>query len=337
MSPTPSRVRGKYVGTTWAQIGPGGNQKNAKFAGLANWDTTDGVDMDELDVVYDTRAVFRLDFEDEFVTNVEHSLLNSTGLVTEADVNLDGPRPYLLSNIATNMLRPLDSSKVYEFASEADDDDATVGFKSVRVAVLSNTDVNFDGVTSALDRAIVVSNLGMDAGALMHHGDIDNDGDVDQDDLAMFTLLPGDYNDNNELDTGDLDLQAAAIAGGQNPSEFDLNGDGVVDYDGDRIMWLHELKKVYVGDADLNGEFDSADFVTVFVAGKYETGAEAGWAEGDWDANLAFDSGDFVAAFIEGGYETGEYPGGVQAVPEPTSLVLALCGLLGCLRAARRR
>ncbi len=85
--------------------------------------------------------------------------------------------------------------------------------------------------------------------------------------------LPGDYNQNGELDVEDLNLQASAIVGGQNPPEFDLNEDGVVDYDGDRIAWLHELKKVYVGDVDLNGEFDSLDFVAVFVAGDYETGS----------------------------------------------------------------
>ena len=139
----------------------------------------------------------------------------------------------------------------------------------------------------------------------------------------------GDYDGNGALDVGDLDLQAAAIASGLNPAEFDLNGDGVVDFDGDRMMWLHELKKVYVGDADLNGFFDSADFVAVFVAGKYETGAAAGWAEGDWDANLLFDSGDFVAAFVDGGYEQGRFPEAVQAVPEPGSLVLLLISLLG--------
>ncbi len=148
--------------------------------------------------------------------------------------------------------------------------------------------------------------------------------------------LTGDYNSNGELDAGDLDLQAAAIAGGQDPPGFDLTGDGAVNGD-DRIFWLHDLKSTWVGDADLNGLFDSGDFVAVFIEGLYETGEAAGWAQGDWNADLVFDSGDFVAAFIDGGYEIGAFPGAVQAVPEPSSLVLALLSLAGLLGWARRR
>ena len=89
--------------------------------------------------------------------------------------------------------------------------------------------------------------------------------------------VEGDYNDNGELDAGDLDLQAVAIDDGLDPPEFDLTGDGSVNGD-DRIFWLHDLKVTWVGDADLNGLFDSGDFVAVFIEGLYETGEAAGWA-----------------------------------------------------------
>ncbi len=147
--------------------------------------------------------------------------------------------------------------------------------------------------------------------------------------------IAGDYNNNGELDAEDLDLQAVEIAGGQNPPAFDLTGDGLVNED-DRVFWLHDLKSTWVGDADLDGFFDSADFVAVFVEGKYETGEAAAWAEGDWNADLVFDSGDFVAAFIDGGYEIGAFPGAVQAVPEPSAIVLSLLGLF-TLAGLRRR
>ena len=148
--------------------------------------------------------------------------------------------------------------------------------------------------------------------------------------------IAGDYNGNGELDVEDLDLQAVEIAGGQDPPAFDLTGDGLVNED-DRIFWLHDLKSTWVGDADLDGFFDSADFVAVFVEGKYETGEGAGWAQGDWNADLVFDSGDFVSAFVDGGYEIGAFPGAVKAVPEPSSLMLTLLSLAGLLTWTRRR
>ena len=102
----------------------------------------------------------------------------------------------------------------------------------------------------------------------------------------------------------------------------------------DHGIWVHELKKTWFGDADLNGEFNSNDFVQVFQAGKYETALSAGWAEGDWDASGTFESGDFVVAFQDGGYELGSLPP-VGAVPEPTSVLLLVIGLMGV--AVRRR
>ena len=202
---------GEFVGTTWGQVAAGGNSANAKYVGLANWDTTDGVSPEELDEVYRIRAAFRIGtFGDELFTNVEHLLLNSTGLVTSADVDLGQPRPTLLTGIGTNMLRPLDLGRVNDFADNAEEDNATIGFKSVRVALLSNTDINLDGVTDAADRQIVSDNLGMEQ-AMLFDGDVDNDGDVDEDDLSMFSVLRGDYNNNGQIDLGDIDILAARV------------------------------------------------------------------------------------------------------------------------------
>ena len=76
----------------------------------------------------------------------------------------------------------------------------------------------------------------------------------------------------------------------------------------------------------------------VFVSGKYETNANAGWEDGDWNADLKFGSSDMVAAFVAGGYEQGKRPqAAISAVPEPHSIMLVLLGLAGLLGVMRRR
>ncbi|MCP4190086.1 MAG: PEP-CTERM sorting domain-containing protein [Planctomycetaceae bacterium] len=147
----------------------------------------------------------------------------------------------------------------------------------------------------------------------------------------------GDYNGNGLLDAGDLDLNAAVGIPAQDLA-YDLNNDGIVNT-ADRVVWVNDLKNTWMGDADLNGVFDSGDLVTVFAAAKYETGQEASWGQGDWSGDQKFDSGDLVVAFSNAGYEAGERPGGPNpavAVPEPSTAGL-LVAALGLLLLRRRR
>jgi hypothetical protein len=148
----------------------------------------------------------------------------------------------------------------------------------------------------------------------------------------------GDYNNNGVLDEPDLNLQADEIVKGPAADlSFDLTNDGQVNFD-DRKMWVEDeqLKYTYIGDANLDLEFNSSDMVQVFVGGKYETLQEATWGEGDFTGDKVFDSGDMVAAFAGGGYEKGPRGQNPPAVPEPTSITLLLLGLLGAVSLSRR-
>jgi hypothetical protein len=151
--------------------------------------------------------------------------------------------------------------------------------------------------------------------------------------------MPGDFDSNSLLDAADINALTMEILSGGNSLIYDLNGDGRVDA-ADRQVWVVDLKKTWIGDANLDGEFNSADFVEVFVRGEYEDGVAGNstWEDGDWNGNGDFDSGDFVAAFSDGGYENGPRAA-VSAVPEPSSGLLAvICsGLVGCRRGTARR
>jgi hypothetical protein len=144
----------------------------------------------------------------------------------------------------------------------------------------------------------------------------------------------GDFNSNGEFDAGDLDVLLSEILSGNNPVDFDLNGDAKVDA-GDYSAWVKDVKKTWIGDSNLDGEFNSTDFVVVFGASQYEDNEalNSTWATGDWNGDGEFNSSDFVTAFVDGGYEKGPRP---AAVPEPNvlaSFVLAM--LIGFVRRQR--
>ena len=146
-------------------------------------------------------------------------------------------------------------------------------------------------------------------------------------DLMFATWMPtlsGDFNSNENLDAADIDLLTAEIFSGLNRTAFDLNNDRAVDLF-DQSVWIHNIKNTWFGDANLDGEFNSSDFVQVFQAGKYETEQMASWSEGDWNADQRFDSSDFVAAFQNGGYEMGPREV-IASVPEPSSCLMLILG-----------
>jgi hypothetical protein len=162
--------------------------------------------------------------------------------------------------------------------------------------------------------------------------------------LLPGSPLKGDYNNNGELDAGDLDMQAEQIVEDPGDPAFDLNGDNVVDFK-DRQVWINDLAVTWMGDANLNCVFDSSDQVQKFVQGKYEKDVVAGWADGDSNGDMRFNSSDMVADFAAGGYELAAKEGcvvapAVNAVPEPSSSILSLVALAAwtaCCRRARRR
>ena len=123
----------------------------------------------------------------------------------------------------------------------------------------------------------------------------------------------GDFNGDGVLDAADIDDLTGQSASGLHVAKYDLNGDTLVDED-DVNVWIKDLFNSWVGDANLNGEFNSGDLVVVLSSGTYEADVDAVWSTGDFNGDGRANSSDLVAALSDGGYELGPRAA-VQAVP----------------------
>ena len=134
--------------------------------------------------------------------------------------------------------------------------------------------------------------------------------------------LAGDFDRNGALDLADINLLLGDVADQLHTAAFDLTGDARVNQN-DIREWTGVLRGTWIGDANLDGLFNSGDLVQVFQFGAYEQPTAAGWAEGDWNGDRRFNSSDFVFAF-EFAYQDGGYEQDSRtpvAVPEPDGAI----------------
>jgi hypothetical protein len=143
-----------------------------------------------------------------------------------------------------------------------------------------------------------------------------------------------DLNGDQVCDVQDIDALTRMIQQSEYESSYDLNDDGSLDQ-ADRELWVVDEMRSSFGDANLDGRFDSSDFVQVFQAGLYESEVtgNATWGTGDWNGDGNFSTSDLVFAFQAGGYQANL--DATHAVPEPGAGSICLVGVLA-LAAWRR-
>ncbi len=154
--------------------------------------------------------------------------------------------------------------------------------------------------------------------------------------FSRYSIL-GDFDGNGSLDASDIHALSVAVRNSEMSSEFDLNNDGAVNQD-DRAFWVNKLKNTYFGDANLDGEFNTDDFISIFQLAQYEDAIEGNstWERGDWDGDGDFETSDLVRAFQDAGFEAGPRVDPRAAmVPEPMGVPVLALAWLGF--AARRK
>jgi len=136
--------------------------------------------------------------------------------------------------------------------------------------------------------------------------------------------VPGDFNNDDEVNGNDIDLLAAAVQDGSANSRFDLNGDGTVDFvanglgdASDSDYLVRTLLGTEYGDADLDGDVDIAD---LDLLGQGFSGQGSGWLFGNFDGTGETDILDLDLLGQTFGFPA---PPTALGVPEPTTWAMA--------------
>jgi hypothetical protein len=116
-------------------------------------------------------------------------------------------------------------------------------------------------------------------------------------------LPGGDLNGDASVNEADIQMVCAAIQTGS--LALDLDRSGAIDI-ADLRFFVEQVLGTSIGDTNLDGTFNSSDFVLVFQAGEYEDAFEENstWSQGDWTCDGDFTTQDLVAAFQSGQFVT---------------------------------
>ncbi len=119
--------------------------------------------------------------------------------------------------------------------------------------------------------------------------------------------IDGDLNLDGLIDETDISRMCQLVAEAQPSADF--SGDGAIDQR-DIRAFVEIAVRTQIGDANLDGQFDSSDFVRVFQLGEYEDNADnnSTWSEGDWNCSGDFGTDDLVFAFQAGGFVAAAAP-----------------------------
>jgi hypothetical protein len=166
------------------------------------------------------------------------------------------------------------------------------------------------------------------------------DGSIPNNGLAINGML--NWGDNSgaatfprfsTIDSGDPEyFPALFISFGDSDPLAPLD-DGTLTDPQERADYVHNVLNTWIGDANLDGEFNTNDLVVVLSACQYEDAVQGNstWVTGDWNGDKEFNTSDLVVSLADGGYEFGPRAA-TLAVPEPSGAVVLWLGIVGVCR-----
>ena len=107
--------------------------------------------------------------------------------------------------------------------------------------------------------------------------------------LAAAGIPDGDVNGDGVTNAIDIDAVAAAIRLANTNTDYDIDGNGIVDLT-DKNLLVREILGTDYGDANLDMQVDAADY-EIWSQNQFET--NVGWSGGDFDGDFQVDVSDF--------------------------------------------
>ena len=116
----------------------------------------------------------------------------------------------------------------------------------------------------------------------------------------VLRQLPGDFDDDRNIDISDLDILLANVGSRTDMSEqFDLNHDLRIDQH-DVDYWIANAVRTRRGDTNLDGRVDFGDFLELAANFGH---TEARWSQGDFNGDGVVDFADFLLMAANFGFE----------------------------------
>lgn len=131
-------------------------------------------------------------------------------------------------------------------------------------------------------------------------------------------FLFGDFNNDTLINNLDIDILAAAIQSGSNPTDLDITNDNLVD-NNDLDFMIQNILNTFYGDANLDGTVNIQD-LSVLASRFNQSG---GWADGNFNTDTIINIQD-LSKMASNFNKSNTPPLVSTTIPEPASLITLL-------------